>query len=168
MEEHGHARTVFVALLIVALVALPVSGVLMLPDPVASSFGTDGAPEGFMPRAGYLLLMTMLATLLPPLLVGGVGWQIRHAPGSLKMPNRAHWLAPERRAASAAWIGTHMMRFGSGLIVFMAFTQGLVLRANLRQPPHLELVPMLVGVGLFIAFTLLWVRALYARFAKPR
>lgn len=164
--ERGLSLVGFGVLLLAALILVPLSGMLM-PPLVASHFAIDGAADGFMPRPAYLLLMTGLTVAMPLLMVTTVGWSAGRAKSSLTLPNKAHWLAPERRAETVAYLRVHMMRFGSLLIVFLGAVHGLVVRANLLHPPRLEGVPLIALVGLFLLATLLWVRVLHARFGKP-
>jgi len=164
--ERGWSSVSFGVLLIAALVAVPLSGSL-LPAVVASHFGVHGEANGFMPRGSYLLLMTVFTVGVPLLMVGSVAWRARRGPDRLKLPNREHWLAPERRAQSVAYLVLHMARMGSLLILLMGYVQALVVRANLLQPPRMENMPLLAGVAVFLLVTLLWVAALHRRFGKP-
>jgi len=161
--ERGLSLVGFGALLLAALVLVPFSSLLM-PTTVASHFAIDGTANGFMPRNAYLLLMTGLIVGMPLAMVATVGWQAQHGAGSLKLPNKDYWLAPERRADTVTYLRVHMARFGSLLIVFLGAVHGLVVRANLSHPPRLQTVPMLVLVVLFLGVTLLWLHALYGRF----
>ena len=163
--ERGLSLVGFGALLLAALVLVPLSAMLM-PTSVASHFAIDGVANGFMPRSAYLLLMTALIVVMPLVMVATVGWQAQHGSASLKLPNKDYWLAPERRADTVAYLRVHMTRFGSLLIVFLGGVHGLVVRANLSHPPRLQTVPMLVLVVLFLGATLLWLRALHGRFRQ--
>ena len=165
--ERGISFASFGVLLVAALVAIPLTA-SVLPPEVASHFGIDGTPNGFMPRGAYLLLMTGLSVGLPLIIVGSLAWRVQRDPNRLKVPNRDYWFAPERRAQSAAFLVVHMTRIGSALIVLMGYVHALVVRANLLHPPHLEPARLLAGVAVFIVATLAWVWALHARFAKPR
>jgi uncharacterized membrane protein len=164
--ERGISLASFGLLLVAALVAVPLSG-SMLPALVASHFDASGAPNGFMPRGVYLLMMTALAAGLPLLMVASVGWRTKRNAERLKLPNRDYWLAPERRAETAAYLAVHMTRLGSALIVFLGYVHALVVAANLRHPLELDLVPLLAGTAVFVLVTLVWVWRLHARFAKP-
>ena len=54
--ERGLSQLGFGALLLAALVLVPLSAMLM-PSIVASHFAIDGTANGFMPRSAYLLLI---------------------------------------------------------------------------------------------------------------
>jgi hypothetical protein len=163
--ERGISLASFGVLLIAALVGVPLSG-SVLPTIVASHFNAAGAPNGFMPRGMYVLLMTALTVGLPPLIVASAAWRIQRHPSRLRLPNRDHWLAPERRAQSAAYLIVHTTRFASALILLMCWVHALVVRANLLHPPRLEIVPLLAGLVVFVLATLAWVWVLHARFAR--
>ncbi len=157
---------VFGVLLVAALVIVPLSGAL-LPATVASHFGANGEPNGFMARSSYVMVMSATAVGVPLVMVASIAWRVERRAQRLKIPNRAYWLADERRAESAAYITLHTTRFASILIVFLVLVHGLVVRANLLHPPRLDLVPMIALATVFVLATALWLRALYARFALP-
>src|SRR5690349_6137471 len=78
-----------------------------LPDKVASHFGMDGKPNGWMLRSDYVLYMGAAGVGLP-LFILAIYSLLSIIPKQLiNVPNRDYWFAPERRAETAAWLRRH-------------------------------------------------------------
>ena len=138
-----------------------------LPDTLASHFGADGRPNGWMRRDVFAwfglipLGAALVVTFLGPLLV-------KHLPPSLvNMPNKDYWLAPERKAETITAFSSHMDWFGVALLAFLAFVYELVYQANASPDVRLAEGPFLAGLVAFFAFTIVWLVAFYRRFRKP-
>jgi uncharacterized membrane protein len=139
-----------------------------LPEVVASHFGAGGAANGAMGKGVYTVFMLVMVIGVP-LLVAGSMLLVRKLPPQLvNLPNKRHWLAPERRAQSLEALGSLTMGFAAALSIFLGFVHWLVVRANAVQPPRLEEGWFLFGLGAFGLATLGWLVALYRRFGRPR
>jgi serine/threonine-protein kinase len=154
------------AWLVLICLFVVVTGVQM-PPTVASHFVGSGEADAFMSRAGYLGAMCFFAAGIPAVMVFFTRRMIHRAPQRVNLPNRAYWLAPERREATLAAITVHMMWFGFGMSLLIAFAHWEVIQANLREPPRLDSMRVLVAIGLFMAATAWWLVRLYARFRRP-
>ena len=140
-----------------------------LPPNVASHFAGSGEADGFMARGSYLAAMGVFAAGLPLLMVLWTRRIVHQSPHRVKLPNREHWLAPQQREATLQAITAHMMLFGFGVSLLVAFAHWEVIQANMRQPPRLATARFLVAIGLFVVATVGWVYRLYARFRRlPR
>ena len=64
-----------------------------LPERVASHFGAQGQPDGWMSRSNHLLLMAVFGFAFPLFLVG-LFFVLRFVPEGLNVPDRDYWLAP--------------------------------------------------------------------------
>ena len=137
-----------------------------LPATVASHFGASGQADAFMPRAAYLLVMGIAGAALPGIIVIVQRRIMRKRPQQVNLPNRDYWLAPQRREATVQAVTRHMMLFGLGLSLLMAFAHWEVVQANLREPPRLASGRFVAAIGVFIAATAWWVYRLYARFRR--
>ena len=84
----------------------------------------------------------------------------------MNIPNREYWLAPQRREATAAYVGRHGKRFAVALALFLTYIHGLVVQANAHHPPVLSQPAVLGGLGVFLVAIALWGWALHARFGK--
>jgi uncharacterized membrane protein len=139
-----------------------------LPERVASHFGIDGRPNGWMSRDGEIDFMLGFGLLLPVFMVVSMactGW----IPVSfVNLPHREYWFAPERRPATRALL----LRFGLGLaslsLLFFAALQELIVAANVPgTAPHLNNPGIFVVAGGFVAGTLVWALLLRRRFSRP-
>lgn len=137
-----------------------------LPERLASHFAASGRPNGFMPRAGYVLFMLGFGVGLPLVMTILQAFMIRHSSNRINLPNRAYWLAPERREETIAFLVNHMVWFGCLLVVFLCFVHWLVVVANSVQPPHLSSVAIITGLVVFIGSTIAWTGVLFARFQR--
>src|SRR5690606_26698927 len=104
---------------------------------VASHFGSSGAADGFMPRHAYVGLMLGLVIGMPVLGVALVAWTLGRPDARINIPERAYWLAPQRRAETLERIVAGMRGFSAALIVFLCYTHGLVVVANRSASPAL-------------------------------
>ena len=137
-----------------------------LPEVVASHFGPS--PRWPRRRGAYTVFMLAM-TIGVPLLVAGSMLLVKKLPPQLvNLPNKRHWLAPERRAESLEALGSFSMGFAAGLAIFLGFVHWLVVRANSVQPPRLEEGWFLFGLGAFGLATLGWIVALYRLFGRVR
>lgn len=61
-----------------------------------------------------------------------------------------------------------MWQFGTALFLFMLFAGLLTLRANLSDPVRLDERLFLIGLGIFLAYTVYWTVALLGAFRVPK
>lgn len=158
-------RALFLLLLVVAPIVLWGTG-RGLPPMVASHFGHAGDANGFMPREGYLVVMTALVTLLPLLLAVTNGLIPRLTPKRM-VRDPGYWLAPPRREASMHALGTLSCVLGMLLCLFMLAVHFLVLQANAQQPPQLPMPAFFALLGVFLACLAAWMLTLFLRFPRP-
>lgn len=159
------SSVLFCVLLVFAAVFVSLTA-SQLPSEVASHFGASGAPDAFMPRTAYLILMLALALALPLTIVVVIGTALRRARAPINLPHRDYWLGPERRAETIAFLQRHMLRFGSLMIAFICFVHWLVVLANAHEPARLADSWLIVGTVLFVGASLLWAGALHRRFRR--
>jgi uncharacterized membrane protein len=137
-----------------------------LPDPVASHFDPAGDPDGFMPRAEYIGIM-MAVTVLAPLFIATLSsLALSRAGTRINLPDRDHWLAPERRAETVGFLRHQSSQFAALLVLFMCYAQWLAARANATTPPTLDSGLFFLGLGVFIACVALLIVRLVRRFRR--
>ncbi len=161
-------RLLFVLVLVVApAVIYATSGVL--PDPVASHFGSGGSANGWMPRYGYLWFISLFVIVMPVLVVAITGytpqdWRRRSLFGMRALS------AGEVKAnpATDAWRRTHAYWLGIAMVVFLSAVHLFVVDANLRRPAQLAEPAFLVSLGVFAAVVILWSLALTRRMRQRR
>jgi hypothetical protein len=153
-------------LLLVALAAFVAVTSRALPPVVASHFGIGGLPNGFMPRGTYTVIMLVVVVVPPSLLVFLPSSMVRKGGARLNIPNREHWLAPERRERTAAYLSSQSKLFAVAVALFLSYTHWLVVRANASVPVVWPQAPFYAGLGTFLVAVVLWVLALYAHFGR--
>jgi uncharacterized membrane protein len=156
----------FVALLALAAAFL-LATVGNLPDRVPTHFGAGGVPDAWMTRDGYRLFMLAFKLGLPMLVVLAVGLAPRLAPRLVNLPHRNHWLAPERRDDSLAFLGRQACRLGGMMVLLAAGVHALILRASRLNPPRLEEGLLLAMLGAFLVALAVWIVAMFRRFPRP-
>lgn len=158
---------VLVTLLLAAAAFIHVSSA-SLPPVVASHFAAGGAANGFMPRDGYVALMTVLVVVVP-LFLAGVSSLVAIMPvDRINLPNREYWLAPERVDDTMAFLQAHGRYLALLLAAFLCFVHWLVVLANGQQPPLFPERRFLAGLSLFLLAMLGWGGVLVLRFRRRR
>jgi uncharacterized membrane protein len=155
---------------VLALVAAAVLAVLhawhlssVLPDRVASHFDVAGLPDGFMPRERfvafyYLVIAVVAVTFL------GVSLTISRVPDSLiNLPNKAWWLAPERRASTMGWITGWSCLFGAATLLLMMALMRQAERVNLGAAQRINGFPLVASYVVLVIGMLI---AMIAKFAR--
>jgi hypothetical protein len=138
-----------------------------LPGVVASHFDAFGHPNGWMSRASLVAIYLALVGLMTLTFVVGGRRIASQADGraKLRLPNREHWLAPEQRTATLAWLSGWMYLMGTSNVVLMIAVMRLVARysADPTLNPSGGFVRLLVGFFAFMAASLL---AFFFRFSR--
>ncbi len=160
------ARFALVALLVV--IALQVAYYApRLPRTVASHFGLDGQPDGWMPKTAFLELYAVIVVitvgpfLLLPLL-------LKRIPDDLvNLPHKDYWLAPERRDETHRTIAVYLVWFGVGTLMLVSHVMGVSFAASLDPGPASP-GTFWWALGLYLAFTVVWLVLFVRRFRQPR
>lgn len=150
-------RIAFITLfgLCVALGFMMLGAGPVLPDRVATHFGANGLPNGWMSRDGFM--KSIVAIVLAPVgVVQALGFLADRLPPSLvNLPNKEYWLAPERRAQTMARVRTSLLEFGNAMFAFLLFVTWSIIEANTTGDRRLG---GSFGYGLFafLAFVAVW------------
>ncbi len=138
-----------------------------LPGRVASKFGAAGQPMAWSERAPFLT-GHIFSLLFTAVLFVGVRLAVCRLPAAwINLPHRDYWLAPEREEATRRALGDWLLALGTAVLVFLAVTGHLVMRANLAPEPRLgrAFTPLLlVWLGVMAALVL----GVYRHFRLPR
>jgi serine/threonine-protein kinase len=122
-----------------------------LPDRVATHFGANGLPNGWMSRDVFARSMATVV-LVPVAMVQGIGFFLGRLPSSvINLPNRDYWLAPERRTKTLERVQTAMLEFGNATLAFMLFVVWSIIDANKTGEPRLG-SSFAYGLFAFLAF----------------
>lgn len=156
---------VILILLIVGFISQFVYYYPNLPETIASHYNAAGEADGWMSKQSFiiaegiiLLFIVLEFTLLPSL--------IEKMPAStLNLPNKEYWLMPERRAELFGKMRIYFEWFAAALLALFIAVNQLVFRANLNKE-NLSSPAMLTILGIFLAFTIIWLIALTKSFYK--
>ena len=139
----------------------------LMPEPMASHFGTGGKANDWMPKAGFFVLMAGVQVLFL-LIFLGIPKLVGVLPNSvINMPHKDYWLAPERRQKSLDLMGDWLGWFGVAMLAFFLLVGQLTYTANLREDQRLDETKMWTMLVLFLAFTVVWLVLFYRAFKKP-
>jgi len=137
-----------------------------LPDHVATHFDFSGQPNGWMTRSSCVISTAVLGFVLPTFIVG-LFFAMRFFPNSaFNLPRRDYWLAPERRAATLAYLFRQSFWLASMMAGLAAVIHGLTIQAN-RQGgalPHLSAPMAFALVGCLVVGVAVWSICLYRHF----
>jgi uncharacterized membrane protein len=137
----------------------------VLPPRVASEFDLLGNPKSWMPKGTFVIFNVCLLILLPAFLLS-VAWICTKLPKwMIDMPNKDYWLAPERKAQTAATLFLFILWLTDGLELFLTALVGLVYRANMGHAEAMRLAPDIFLVC-FLTFIAVWIVCFYAKFKK--
>ena len=137
----------------------------ILPDPIAAHFDATGRPDSWWPKAGFfifdavILLFLMAEFILVPRWIEGL------PPSMINLPNKAHWLAPERRAETFAAIRHFLEWFSVLLLLLFTVVNQLVFRANIHHE-NLNAVAIWSVLAVFIFSVVIWMAKLINRFRR--
>ena len=160
---------IFLMLLLVCGLYLSASSA-GLPERVASHFAADGTPNGYMSRAEYRGFILWFGLGVPSAVAAAIAVLPYLLPGSLNLPNRDYWLAPQRSAQSQAFLSRHGLWLGCLLLLFMCAVHAMVVAANAPATgaPRLGGLPLGMVLGAFGLGLAAWALALMLRFRRPR
>ncbi|MEA3209942.1 MAG: hypothetical protein QOE70_2999 [Chthoniobacter sp.] len=165
-------RSLLLPLAVLGLACLGLAGYVwcsapQLPERVATHFGLHGEPNGWMSRGGYVQFTIAFGLGLPGFLLL-IFALIRAANGKgLNIPNREHWLAPERREETLSFMGRHGAWLACLMVGFFAGLHHLIIVANVSSPPSLPNAQLGLMVSAFLGAVAIWVVVLYRRFSRP-
>jgi uncharacterized membrane protein len=138
-----------------------------LPAVVATHFDLAGRANGSMPRASYLVFISLMMFGVPPLVVGLTALLPRFVPRLARIPARDYWLAPERRDETLASIAAFGLLLASMIAAFMIGLHLLLVEANARKPPTMESAHLWLLLSVFIVATLVAQFLRWQRFRRP-
>jgi len=137
-----------------------------LPDEIASHFDINGQPDSWVPKE-FLIAFDIGFVLLTSIMFMAMPLTFRIVPDSLiNLPKKDYWLAPERRDETISFLSRQLSRMGMGTVLFLFFIFELILRANLQNPFHISLTPMMIILGLYLAFTMVWLICFVVHFYR--
>lgn len=139
-----------------------------LPDKVASKFGTNNVVVAYMARDFYRWWMLGFGILLPIIVVAATAWLPRRAPHRMRLPNRDHWLAPERWDRTKASLSAQGYWIGSVITAFVIGLHYAIVESHRFTPPRLQSATMWVLFVVFFACIIALIAVYAIRFRRVR
>lgn len=137
-----------------------------MPEQVVSHFDSMGNADGWSDKRTFATEMVLLHALLAAMF-GGIGAVLGRIPDSLiNLPNKATWLAPERREDTIGWIANRLAWFGFAVQALLCAVVRISLLASTEggAPPAYAHWALLAA---FLGFFLVWIVGFLRRFARP-
>ena len=139
----------------------------MLPDRVASHFGKDGQPDGWLSKNSHFFLMQGLYVFMFLMFYFSPVLIFKVPPQSVNLPNRDFWLSPENREQTRQKISNAMYEMGVYIFLFFGFIGYLAFQANQDPPFCLNESIFIIGLCGFFALTIYWIIKFMLSFKKP-
>jgi uncharacterized membrane protein len=135
----------------------------VLPERVASHFDGAGLPNGWTTRAAFVgVYLGVIAVV--SVSFGGIAALVRRVPSSLiNLPNKAYWLAPDRREATMGWITGWSCLFGAATLLLM---MALMRQAELVNLGAAQRINGVTLVGSYVALSVGMLIVTIVKFAK--
>lgn len=135
------------------------------PDTVASHFGANGLPDGWMSKPAFFAFYLAIVGLCTAMFLG-IHFGLPRLPVSMiNLPNKDYWLAPERRQQAFDFLRYYFLWFASAmmaLLVDMLYQTAQVNLGHTQTLPHAWL-----SMGMFLCFSVIWIIGLVIKFRKP-
>jgi uncharacterized membrane protein len=165
MRDAREPRTLFFVIFLCAAV-LAVHDYPLIPDRVASHFSASGAANAWMSKplffafyAGAVVIAFVVEFFVPRTLA--------NSPKSrMNLPNKEYWLAPNRRDKTIGYLQRRFAWYGCAFLGLEVCAMEMAIRANMRAEPELPLGPVLLLLGAFLAFNVIWMVGMFRHFAK--
>jgi uncharacterized membrane protein len=162
--KHGRLLFLFAiaAAMIEALYYYP-----YLPERMAVHFNAAGAADGWGDRRGFFISFG-ISYGLAAVLFGGMGLIIRGIPEKwINLPNKAYWLAPERKEQTYDTLTGHSFFLGALTLLLLDGALCLSMMANLGGPHTMPAEILWTMLALYAAAIVGSLIAVFRRFRIP-
>ena len=136
-----------------------------LPATVASHFDGSGKVNGWMPRGTQTAWHLGTVLFMAAMFEGLVRLIARIPDEYINIPHRDYWLAPARRSATVARLGTLVRLTGCVVLLFFVGLFHQVYRVNTGGSDITPAIALLSGVMLVVVLAILG--ATLFRFSRP-
>lgn len=150
-----------------ALVAQGLYYYPQLPERVASHFGASGAADGWSSKTSFFLVEALVVALMVVLFWGLPLAMARIPDGLINLPNKAYWLAPERREATFEAIRDGLLWCGVATLALIFVIFHWAIQANLEPPPRLPGSGMWLLLAGYLGFMTVWAVRFHRSFELP-
>ncbi|HEV2037371.1 MAG TPA: DUF1648 domain-containing protein [Candidatus Eremiobacteraceae bacterium] len=127
-----------------------------LPSVMAGHFDAAGNPNSWQLKSAFFTIMGSVY-----LFFGVLYWVMPHLlqsmpPALINLPNKAYWLAPERREMTAHMVADQLAWFGAVQLGFVIFVCQVAINANLPGSTGVMSPAVWWVLGLFVAYAIVW------------
>lgn len=139
----------------------------VLPDPLATHFGSGGQANGWMSKDGFfvveavLFLIMIFSFIVMPWL-----FEKNKVSAGINVPNKEYWLAPERIDYFYKYFRVSFLWFGVATLILLAGVMQLTFEANLQPVPVLNNTKFIILFGGYMTFVIIWMISFYRKFGK--
>lgn len=145
----------------VLFIASLVLGALLLPEEVASHFGSTGQPDGWSSRSSYLVGMAAIGLLCLAVVPALGAFTARHPGRYVNIGNRDYWSRPEHRDMFTSKYTALIFGISAGAGLMLTMVNLYIVRVNRAPAPSASAfsggwAALIVVVGFVIAAFLYW------------
>jgi uncharacterized membrane protein len=166
MSNPRFARSIF--LLLAAVLAA--QGLVYYPqllETMASHFNGAGAPNGYMSKEAFFIMTYGIFLGISAAMAYAVPALIASRSEITNLPNKAYWLAPERRAGTLDFLTAHFTWLGCAILALGNAVLYLVARFHLERQATLPSDAMWTALIIFFCFVILWMVIFFWRMSAP-
>lgn len=140
------------------------------PPRIALHFDLVGQPDVWMDRLKFIVIASSTSFMVPPFVVACLGVMPRVLPiGMVNLPDRAYWLAPERREATLGRLMYFALWLGCLVQAFLIAINVTIARGNPQLgPPSPFLRNAIPVAAVFGGALVIWGVMLSRSFSKRR
>lgn len=148
-------RSTFLILLVLNIIVTLI-GWVVLPPSVAIHFGSEGRPDGWASsEINFVFMLVLVFLIFLPLYFGP--FFLKRTPSRwLSIPRKEKWLGQDGREKLVRVLMPYLWEYGIGLLFFLLVVQILTVEANLSDPVRLREGIFLVGLVIFLGYTVHW------------
>jgi serine/threonine-protein kinase len=137
-----------------------------MPPQVATHFGFNGEPDGWMTPSSYGVFILCFGLGLPAFTTA-LGFLSRFLPAwTINIPNKDYWLAPERRPLMNSYLLQHLLWLAALELCFVGGLHHLTIQANRSVPVHMPQRALIILMGVFFLLMTVWMVSLFRHFRR--
>jgi uncharacterized membrane protein len=137
-----------------------------LPAVIASHFNAAGIANSWQPKGAFVGAMCFVYALLAGMYLLLPQLMMSMPPSLINLPNKAYWLAPERRLLTAHMVGDEIAWLGVAVFGFIIFVTQLAINANLPGANGQLGQAMWWFVAIFLVISIAWTVRFYRMFSR--
>jgi hypothetical protein len=137
-----------------------------LPAVIAGHFNAAGMPNSWEPKSVFFTIICIVYVIFAALAWAMPQLITSLPPELVHLPNKAYWLAPQRREQTAHLLGDQLTWLGVLEIGFIVCVVQLAINANLTTPPSRLGPALLFALGAFAIVLVGWTLRLYRTFSR--